>query len=59
VRVRVRVPFAKARSVTSHTADERTVKGRLSFESRPAGKGSEVEFTLNRLDVAAIIEITS
>ena len=38
VRVKVRVPFAKVRSVTSHTADERTAKGRLNFVSRPFEK---------------------
>ncbi len=57
-RVRVRVPFAKVRSVTSHTADERTAKGRLNFVSRPFEKGAEVEFTVDRLEIAAIIEIT-
>ena len=58
VRVRVRVPFAKVRSVTSHSADERTAKGRLIFVSRPLGKEAEVEFTVDRLEIAAIIEIT-
>ena len=58
VRVRVRVPFAKVRSVTSHTADERTVTGRLDFVSRPFEKGAEVDFTVDRLDIAAIIEIS-
>ena len=54
----VRVPFANVRSVMSYSADERTVKGRLPFVSRPHEKETEVEFTVDRLDIAAIIEIT-
>jgi hypothetical protein len=58
VRVRVRVPFAKVGSVTSHSADEGTAKGRRAFVLRPFEKEAEVEFTVDRLDIAAIIEIT-
>jgi len=44
-------------SIRSHSADGETTKGRLAFSVRPAGAEAEVEFTLARLGVAAIIEI--
>ena len=58
VRVRVRVPFAKVGSVTSHTADEGTSGGPLAYRVHHAGDDIEVEFRLERLAVSAIIEIT-
>lgn len=57
VRLKVRVPLARVRSVTSYSADERTTCGRLAFVSRQAEKEAEVEFTILHLDIAAIIEI--
>ncbi len=57
VRIRVRVPFANVRTVTGYSADEGTSKGRLSLVLRQVGTGAEVEFTVTRLDIAAIIEI--
>jgi hypothetical protein len=57
LRVKVRVPFDRVRSVTNYSADVGTAAGRLSFRAHQTGKAVEVEFTLNRLDIAAIIEI--
>jgi hypothetical protein len=56
--VTVRVPFDRVRSVTSYSADAGTVTGGLSFRAQQVGNAVEVEFTLKRLDVAAIIEIS-
>jgi hypothetical protein len=57
VHVKVRVPFAEVGSVTSHSADKETARGKLDFNSRPLANEAEVEFILKRLDISAIIEI--
>jgi hypothetical protein len=57
LRVRVRVPFERVRSVTCTSADVASATGRLPFRANQTGKAVEVEFTLNRLDIAAIVEI--
>lgn len=57
VRVKVRVPFQKVRSVISYSADAGTVTGRLAFRSHPVENDTDVEFAAKQLDIAAIIEI--
>ena len=57
VRVKVRVPFPSVRSVISYSADKETAQGKLAFNSRPLKNEAEVDITVKRLDIAAIIEI--
>lgn len=57
VRVEVRVPFDRVRTVTSYSADAGTATGGLSFRAHQEENGVKIEFMLRRLEVAAIIEI--
>jgi hypothetical protein len=57
VRVEVRVPFDRVRTVTSYSADAGTATGGLSFRAHQEENGVKIEFMLKRLEVAAIIEI--
>ncbi len=57
VRVTVRVPFKKVRSVRALTADAGATTGLLSFTAKRAGNESVVELTLPRLEIATLLVI--
>jgi len=50
------VPFVKVRTAISYSADKETARGSW-LQFTPLANEAEVEFTLKRLDIAAIVEI--
>jgi hypothetical protein len=57
IKLSVRVPFAKARTVNVQTADANGTSGKLKFDTKPDGSETVVEFVVPRLDVSAIISL--
>jgi hypothetical protein len=57
IRVAVRVPFARVKSIRALTADPGGTNGPLSFSSKPEGRGTVVEFVVPRLEISAILDL--
>jgi len=57
VRVVCRVPFKHIGSVRVLTADEGATRGELQFVARPTDGGTEVDATIPRLEIAALVVI--
>jgi methionine synthase II (cobalamin-independent) len=57
VKLAVRVPFSKIKSLSVHTADERGTSGPLKFDIKRDEIASVVTFTVPYLEVAAVAVI--
>jgi hypothetical protein len=57
IRVSLRVPFKKVRSVRALTADPEGAAGPLKFSLTSERAGSLIETTLPRLEIAAILVV--
>ena len=57
LQAKVRVPFARVRSIRALTADVDGTSGPLNFSSRAEGRGAVVEMTVPRLEIATLVVI--
>jgi hypothetical protein len=55
IKLAVRVPFANARSVNVHTADEHGTSGPLEFAMEPVGDENFVQLAIPHLEISAMI----
>jgi hypothetical protein len=58
VKVVVRVPFATVREVTVQTPDANATAGKVSFSADTEGESTIVTFTVPRLEINSLIEIS-
>jgi hypothetical protein len=56
-RVYVHVPFARVKSVTALTVDDKVTSGPLDFKTRAQRKETVVEVTIPRIEIATMLKI--